>query len=84
MLTLYYRPLCPYCIKVLTFAESNGISFDLRDIDSSKAVTDELIALGGKRQVPYLVDTANNVSLYESDDIITYLTQTYGDKDGVR
>ena len=78
MLTLYYRPLCPYCIKVLNFAGSNGISFDLRDIDASKETTDELVALGGKRQVPYLVDNEHGVAMYESDEIIASLTQTYG------
>ena len=29
--------------------------------------------MGGKRQVPFLVDTDRNIQMYESDDIIEYL-----------
>ena len=34
---------------------------------------DELMEKGGKRQVPFLVDEERGVSMYESDDIITYI-----------
>ena len=34
--------------------------------------------LGGKQQFPYLVDPNTKVSMYESDDIINYLFDTYG------
>lgn len=38
----------------------------------------ELVALGGKMQVPYLVDPNTGVAMYESDDIVAYLRKTYG------
>ncbi len=28
---LYYKKSCPYCVRVLRFLESNGITLDLRD-----------------------------------------------------
>lgn len=34
---------------------------------------------GGKQQYPFLHDPNTGLSLYESDDIIRYLCQTYGD-----
>jgi len=34
---------------------------------------DELLVLGEKNQVPFLVDTEKNAKMYESDDIIQYL-----------
>ena len=36
---------------------------------------DELMEKGGKRQVPFLVDEENGVSMYESDDICRYLEE---------
>ena len=32
-----------------------------------------LLKLGGKAQVPFLDDFENNISMYESDDIIEYV-----------
>ena len=32
---------------------------------------------GGKLQVPYLIDTGNGHEMYESDDIISYLHETF-------
>jgi len=72
MLTLYRKNGCPYCAKVLTAASELGITFIDKNI-ADPEVVDELIALGGKRQVPFLVDDARGVSLYESADIIEYL-----------
>ena len=37
-----------------------------------------LVKLGGKAQVPFLVDTDRDVRMYESDDIIQYLNEHYG------
>lgn len=74
---LYYKPTCPYCIKVLDFAQQHGISFELRDITADPAIAQELIDRGGKRQVPYLVDTERGVEMYESGDIVAYLQEHY-------
>ena len=67
---LYYKPTCPYCVKVLRFMEQNDIELPLRNtLDEDTA--QELIRIGGKRQVPCLV--IDGKALYESDDIIAYL-----------
>ena len=34
---------------------------------------EELIKIGGKRQVPFIIDRDNKVEMYESDEIIEYL-----------
>lgn len=78
MLTLYYKPTCPYSRDVLAEAERLGISFDLKDIAHDETVCDELIAKGGKKQTPYFVDAEHNVAMYESQDIIKYLHEHYG------
>jgi glutathione S-transferase len=73
MLTLYYKPTCPFCQRVLVAAEELGITFDLRDVSADETHAEALIAHGGKRQVPYLIDAAHDVAMYESDDIIAHL-----------
>jgi glutathione S-transferase len=47
---------------------------DYMKIDiSNKESENSLIQIGGKRQVPFLVDTDRNIQMYESNDIIEYL-----------
>ena len=73
MLTLYYKPTCPFCQRVLQNAENLGIEFNLKDITESDDIANELLEKGGKTQVPYLVDEKNGVAMYESDDIVDYI-----------
>lgn len=37
------------------------------------------VELGGKRSFPYMVDPNTGKSMYESDDIIKYMFEEYGD-----
>lgn len=73
MLDLYVTETCPYCVKVINFLEENHIKYNKIDISSSTANENSLIQLGGKRQVPFLVDRDRNIQMYESNDIIEYL-----------
>lgn len=77
MLTLFIKPGCPYCAKVLRVGEELGVEFDVQSI-YDEGVPEALIASGGKRQMPYLIDHEHDVSMYESEDIIDYLHQTFG------
>jgi len=55
---------------------SNNLAFDEREIsddDNRSALLEE----GGKQQVPFLIDDELGKSMYESMDIITYLTENY-------
>jgi glutaredoxin len=76
MLTLYVKTGCPYCERVLNYFEENPLPHELRNIQDD-AVAAELIEQGGMRQVPFLIDSEQNVKLYESLDIIEYLKNTY-------
>jgi len=77
MLTLYVKTGCPFCHKVLAIGEDLGITFEEKNI-ANDAVAAELIARGGKRQVPYLVDSEHGVEMYESGDIVAYLHSNSG------
>lgn len=72
MLDLFILETCPYCKKVIDFLEKEHMKYRTFDI-SNKTSEDALIQLGGKRQVPFLVDTERNIQMYESDDIVEYL-----------
>lgn len=76
-LVLYVRTGCRHCAKVLSVAEELGITFELKNIQDWDT-HEELEAVGGKVQVPYLIDAAHNVALYEADDIVDHLHRTYG------
>lgn len=77
MLTLFYKPTCPFCQRVLKEAEIAGVRFNLKDISTSEEIAEELIAKGGKRQVPYLVDEERGEAMYESGEIIEYIKEHY-------
>ena len=73
MLTLYYKPACPFCQRVLQMAENLKVDLELKDVSEDEAARESLIAHGGKQQVPYLVDTTRDTAMYESSDIIDHL-----------
>lgn len=70
-LVLYIRPTCPYCVRVLRFMEEHGLNVPTRDIGADPLARQELVAVGGKSQVPCLF--IDGRPLYESMDIIEYL-----------
>ena len=74
-LTLYYRPFCPFCRKVLDFMEQNKIEVPLKNVSEGTEVRDELFSIGGKSQVPCLL--IDGKALYESDAIIDWLGKNY-------
>lgn len=83
MLTLYYKPTCPFCQRVLGEAEEMSIKMTLKDITTDPAIVEELVKLGGKKQVPFLhddndtIDSSDDHDMYESNDIIAYLQTHY-------
>ena len=76
MLTLYTKPGCPFCAKVLEEGAFLGITFDERSV-GDPAVVEELIERGGKAQTPFLIDGETGVSLYGSDQVIAYLHERF-------
>jgi len=74
-LTLYHFEGCPTCGRVRDFMAQNNISIPLKDIHAQPAYRDELIKIGGKKQVPCLV--IDGKALYESLDIIEWLKKNW-------
>ncbi|CAI5475414.1 unnamed protein product [Closterium sp. Yama58-4] len=76
---LYEFEGCPFCRKVREMVS-------VLDLDvlfypcpvNGPTYRPKAIEMGGKRQFPYMVDPNTGVSMYESDEIIKYLANTYG------
>lgn len=77
MINVYYRPACLYCQRVRQANETIKAPIQWLDISAVDNSLSELIAKGGRGQVPFLEDTNRGVSMYESLDIIAYLEQYY-------
>lgn len=80
-LALYYFDSCPFCQRVLRAMELLGVDIPLRNVQQEPAYRDELVAGGGKRTVPCLRianPDGTDTWMYESADIIEYLTRRFG------
>ncbi len=73
MYELFELERCPYCQKVMSFMDSRDIKYKKHDI-TDHAEEETLIRLGGKRQVPFLYNKDSGLKMYESADIIEYLS----------
>lgn len=71
MLELFILETCPYCKKVMAFLDEHKMKYRKIDI-SNKENEESLIRIGGKRQVPFMIDKDRNIQMYESNDIIEY------------
>lgn len=73
---LYFFTTCPFCVKVRFALWRLGLKLPTKNILTNTAYRDELVAGGGKKQVPCLrieKQSGEVEWLYESDDIIRYL-----------
>lgn len=74
-LELYKRDTCPYCVRVMKAIDNMGIAdkVEMKDIQTDPENLKQLIAVGGKQQVPCLF--IDGKPLYESTDIIHWLQE---------
>lgn len=72
MLELFILENCPYCKKVMNYMDENDVKYRKIDI-ANKENEESLVRIGGKRQVPFLIDKDRNIQMYESSDIIEYV-----------
>ena len=79
-LTLYQFKTCPFCIKVRRTMKQLALNIELRDAQKKQTHRQELIEGGGEAKVPCLkiVHEDGRIEwLYESDDIISYLQNSF-------
>ncbi len=74
MYELYVLETCPYCHKVMEYLDKKNIKYTKKVI-TDESIHDELLERGGRDQVPFLYDEEKGIRLYESDDIIEFLSE---------
>lgn len=76
---LYFKPECPFSLKVLNFFKDNNIvnfnSYNTTDATCGAENTRKLEEVGGQVQVPCIV--IDGKAMYESDDIIEYAKENF-------
>ncbi|PKN58082.1 MAG: glutathione S-transferase [Deltaproteobacteria bacterium HGW-Deltaproteobacteria-14] len=78
LLVLYSFEASPYCRKVRERLHELNLDALVINLAKKSPHRPQLVARGGKMQVPYLIDPNTGTELYESDDIVAYLDATYG------
>jgi glutaredoxin len=74
-LELFYTDLCPYCKGILSYIDENILDITKKNIRNEIEFANELIQLGGKRQVPAL--KVDGHIMYESSDILQWLKENH-------
>ena len=82
-MALYQFKACPFCVKTRRAMKRLGLNIELRDARGNMQWRQQLLAEGGRLQVPCLYipqSSAGAQWLYESDDIIAYLETRFVDR----
>jgi glutathione S-transferase len=77
LLELYDYEGCPYCRKVRERLCELDLDVLVHPVAHGSRRRADLEQLGGRIQVPYLVDPNTGTALYESEDILAYLDDRY-------
>jgi glutathione S-transferase len=79
LLELYDFEACPFCRKVREALSSFDLDAMIYPCPTRGRYRTVVKEKGGKEQFPFLVDPNTGKQMYESDDIIRYLADHYGD-----
>ena len=83
MLELYQAEDCGYSETACETLTALGVSCVIHNPRTAAGETrneqthEELTELGGRDQIPFLVDHQRGVSMYESDAIVEYFEENY-------
>ena len=78
-LILYSFEISPFCRKVRERLCELNLDYAVRNVAKKSPRRPELVERGGTMMVPYLIDPNTGKEMYESDDILDYLEETYGE-----
>ena len=77
--TLFRLEGCPYCETVADALADLDLAFDSVWVDPLHSDRDEVMRVSGQRVVPVLVEDDRGVTMAQSERIVAYLEQRYGD-----
>jgi glutathione S-transferase len=79
-LALYEFEGCPFCRKVREALSILDLESDIYPCPKNgPRFRPEVVRRGGRAMFPYLVDPNTGLEMYESDEIVRYLFERYGD-----
>lgn len=79
-LQLYEFEACPFCRKVREALSILDLEAEVWPCPKGgERYRPDVVRRGGRAQFPWIVDPNTGVEMYESDDIVRYLFETYGD-----
>ncbi len=77
---LYELPGCPYCAKVKRKLDELDLDYVSHKVPSAHPERTEVQEISGQTGVPVLIDTDHGIDgMPESDDIVRFLEETYGE-----
>lgn len=79
LLHLWSFESSPYSRRVRERLTELELPYVLHNVGKGSPRRDAFVARSGKMQVPYLEDPNTGVAMFESTDIVAYLSATYGD-----
>lgn len=80
-IVLYDIEACPFCRKVREALTALHLDAEIRPCPKGGRIfREQAEALGGKKQFPLLIDQNTDQILYESDAIVAYLFEHYGNR----
>ena len=85
-MALYQFRACPFCVKTRRAMKRLGLNIELRDARNDQKWRQQLLAEGGRLQVPclYIPEASGEARwLYESSEIIAYLEQRFSGQETV-
>jgi glutaredoxin len=75
MINLFVKTNCPFSARAISALDAYNVPFLEKNI-ADPGVEEELIKIGGRHKVPFLVD--GDVHIYESEDIVAYVEKKFG------
>lgn len=78
-LELYEFEACPFCRKVREALTALDLDATVYPCPTGSRYRAVVLQKGGKELFPFLVDPGRGTSMHESDHIVRYLAETYGD-----
>lgn len=75
MITLYIKSPCQYSARAISALDAFEVPFIEKNI-ADPVYEAELVEIGGRHKVPFMID--GDVHLYESEKIVSYVEQKYG------
>jgi glutathione S-transferase len=78
-ITLYRLQACPFCERVVRALDEYDLDYRSRFVEPLHSKRNAVKRVSGSRTVPAIVDETTGVTMSESENIVTYLDQTYGE-----